>query len=104
VVFWVLAAPWQRIGAPKVQELDGTLSTCARRDVDVGEVSGHYEAIGTDEGAACCADAALTIGCERDVGYAGVTAIEGPFGLAMADDEDSGSCHGRRRDGVERGM
>jgi hypothetical protein len=62
----------------------------------VGEIARHYQAIGTDEGAACCADAALAIGGERDVGDTCVTAVERPFGLAVTDDEDSGSRHGGR--------
>ena len=63
----------------------------------MGEVARDYQAIGTDEGAACCADAALAVGGEGDVGGACVAAVEGPLGFAVADDEDSGSRHGGRR-------
>ena len=65
----------------------------------MGEVARDYQAIGTDEGAASCADAALAIGGERDVGETSVTAVEGPFGLAVTDDEYSGSGYGGRREG-----
>jgi hypothetical protein len=65
----------------------------------VGKVARDYEAIGTNEGSACCADATLAIGGKRDVRDTGVTAIERPFGLAVTDDEYSGSRHGGRREG-----
>lgn len=59
-------------------------------DVDVGEVSGHDEAVVADEGVAGCADAFLAVRGEGDVRGAGVSAIERPFGFAVADDEDAG--------------
>lgn len=59
-------------------------------DVDVGEVSGHDEAVVADEGVAGCADAFLAVRGEGDVRGAGVSAIERPFGFAVADDEDTG--------------
>ena len=60
----------------------------------MGEVARHNKTVFADEGAAGCADASLAVGCERDIGYTSVTAVERPFGLAVADDEYSGSCHG----------
>ena len=61
------------------------------------QVLWNDEAIGAYECLAGGADALLAVRCEWDVRDAGVTAIEGPFRLAMADDEDSWSCHLGRR-------
>ena len=65
----------------------------------MGKVARDYQAIGTDEGAACCADAALAIGSERDIGDTGMAAVERPFGLAVTDDEYSGSRHSGSKEG-----
>ena len=46
-----------------------------------------------DEGAAGGPDTLLAVGGEGDVGGAGVAAVEGPFGLAVADDEAARGGH-----------
>ena len=65
----------------------------------MGKVARDYEAIGTNEGSACCADATLAIGGERDVRDTGMAAVERPFGLAVTDDEYSGSRHSGSKEG-----
>ena len=57
------------------------------------EFPGDNEAIVSDEGFTGCADTALAVGSEGDVGGGRVPAVERPFGLAVADDEDAG-CGG----------
>ena len=57
------------------------------------EVSGDDEAVGTHERLARGADAFLTVGCEGELGGAGVAAVEGPFCFAVADYEDAGVGH-----------
>ena len=59
------------------------------------EILRDNEAVGTDESFARRADALLAVGGERNVCRAGVAAVEGPFGFAVSDDEDSRCCHGR---------
>ena len=62
--------------------------------VHVGEVGGDDQAVISHESLSGCANPLLAIGGEWEVCAAGVTAVEGPFGFAMADDEDSGDRHG----------
>lgn len=86
-----LVHPRQR--QPQIEQLQRPLRPLARRNVDVREVAGHDEAVGSHEGAPGCADALLARGREGDVGGAGVAAGEGPGRFAVADDEDAGGCH-----------
>jgi hypothetical protein len=58
----------------------------------VGEVGGHDEAVAADERVAGGDYALLAVGGQRYVCRACVPAIQRPFGLAMADYEDSGRC------------
>ena len=59
------------------------------------------ESVVADEGAASGADSLLAVGGEGDVGGAGVAAVEGPFGLAVADDEAAWCGHAGREKLVE---
>jgi hypothetical protein len=59
----------------------------------VGEVVRYNQAVVAYEGFAGCADALLAVGCERDVGCAGVTPVKRPFCFAVADDEDTRVGH-----------
>lgn len=59
------------------------------------EVSGYDETVVAYEGFACGSDAFLAVGCERYVGCAGVSAVQRPFCLAVADYEDTGGRHAR---------
>ena len=53
----------------------------------------HDQAIGAHESFARGPDAFFAVGGEGDVGDAGVAAVEGPGGFAVADDEDAGGGH-----------
>lgn len=53
----------------------------------------NNQTIVTDQCFARSSDAGFTVLREWDVGGARVSAIEGPFGFAVADDESSGGCH-----------
>lgn len=70
------------------------------RDVDVCELSWRNQTVRADKRPAGGADARDAVAGEGDVGGAGVAAVERPFRLAMADDEDSrrGRGHGSLRD------
>lgn len=85
--------PWQPALAAQIKQLERALRPAAGRDVDARQVAGHDEAVVADEGATCGADALFAVGCERDVGQAGVFAVERPGGFAVADYEDAGGCH-----------
>jgi hypothetical protein len=65
--------------------------------IHVYELLGDNEAVVTNEGAAGGTHALLAVGGEGDVGGTGVAAVEGPLGLAMAEDEAAwvGSHGGR---------
>lgn len=58
---------------------------CEARRVD--------EPAGADEGAAGVADLGFAVGREWDLADARVAAVEGPFGFAMAGEEDAGGGH-----------
>ena len=62
--------------------------------VHVCKVARNDESVVADQGFASCTDALLTISSKWDVGCACVSAVEGPFCFAVADDEDSGVGHG----------
>lgn len=51
------------------------------------------ETIGANQGSSRGQDALLAVGGEGDIGDAGVAAAEGPFRLAVADDEYSRCGH-----------
>lgn len=59
----------------------------------MGETGGVDEAAGTDEGAAGGEDLGFPVRCQWDFGGAGVAPVEGPFGFAVAGEEDAGGCH-----------
>lgn len=47
----------------------------------------------THETLTSCCDTFLAVGCEREVTDTRVSAIEGPFGFAVADDEATRGWH-----------
>lgn len=53
----------------------------------------HNQPVITHKTLACCRDTFLAVGCEREVADTRVSAIEGPFGFAVADDEAAGGWH-----------
>lgn len=55
----------------------------------------RYQSIVAHERLARGSHSLLAICRERDVADAGVPAVEGPFGLAVADDEAAGNRHFR---------
>jgi hypothetical protein len=74
----------------------------------VRQVAGHDEAVVADECFSRGDDALLARQGQGDIGHARVSAIEGPFGFAVADDEDAGVGHcgdesSRGFRGVEKG-
>lgn len=85
--------PRQSTLTAQIEQLERALRPAAGGDVDARQVAGHDEAVVADEGAACGADALLAVGGERDVGQAGVFAVERPGGFAVPDYEDAGGCH-----------
>lgn len=52
------------------------------------------QSVVSDEGLSCLLDSGLAVGCEGQVGGTCVSSVERPFGFAVADDENPGSCHG----------
>lgn len=60
----------------------------------VGKLVRHDESIVADHGVSRGNDSFLAVGCEGDIGASCVTAVEGPFGLAVADDEEARRGHG----------
>lgn len=55
---------------------------------------GHNEAVTPNQSAAGGAHTLLAVGGERDIGAAGVPAVQRPLRLAVADDKGTGSRHG----------
>lgn len=53
----------------------------------------HDQPVVPDEGLPRRQDALLAVGRQRELRRAGMSAVQGPFGLAVADDEDAGGCH-----------
>jgi hypothetical protein len=53
----------------------------------------YNQTIIPDESAAGGLDALLSVGCERDIGAAGVSAIQRPLCLTMTYEKDPGCCH-----------
>lgn len=53
----------------------------------------HNKPIISHQRLPCSEDAFLAVGGEKELGGAGVAAIEGPFCFAVADDEDSRGGH-----------
>lgn len=54
---------------------------------------GHDQAIVSHQGSTRGPDPLLAVGGQWDVGGAGMSAGEGPLGLAVSDDEAAGSRH-----------
>jgi hypothetical protein len=66
---------------------------CKRyQDLHVSKLLRDDQAIITNKGLAGSLDSLLTICSERNVRHAGVSPVEGPLCLAMADDKDSRCC------------
>lgn len=59
----------------------------------MGEFMGDNKAIVTDESLASCSDTLLTVGCQRNISAASMTAIKGPLCFAVTDKKDTGSSH-----------
>lgn len=55
----------------------------------MSELVGHDESVIADKCPSGGPDSLLTIGSERNVGYAGVLPTQGPLRLAMSGDEDA---------------
>ena len=117
------AVPGERVAAAEVEELEGAPGAGAGGDVairdrggqfvhvisgqnwngsreyvrlggvHVGELGGDDEPVVAEEGAAGGADPRLAVRGQRELGRAGVAAVEGPFGFAVADYEGSGGRH-----------
>jgi hypothetical protein len=71
--------------------------------IHVNQLLRDDQSIVAHEGATRGPDPLLAIGCERDVGGSGVAAVEGPFGLAVADDEAARGRHACLRPRRSRG-
>jgi hypothetical protein len=54
----------------------------------------YNQPILTNQSSAGGLDSLLAIGCERDISRAGVSTVERPLGLAVANDEDTRGRHG----------
>jgi len=59
----------------------------------VSKLLWYDQTIIPDESAAGSFDALLSVGCERDIGAAGMSAIQRPLCLTMTYEEDPGCCH-----------
>lgn len=57
----------------------------------MSKILGHNQPVGAHHGLTRRHDTLLAVGCQRYIRGAGVAAVEGPFRLAVADDEDAGS-------------
>lgn len=62
-------------------------------DEDVGEARGVDQTAGAEEGAGGGEDLGFAAGSERDLGDAGVAAVDGPFCFTVAGEEDAGGGH-----------
>lgn len=69
-----------------------TASMIARRglNVHVAKLARDNQPVVSHESSAGGFDALLAVGRQRDVGGAGVPAVERPLGLSVTDDEDAG--------------
>lgn len=56
----------------------------------MSKILGHNQPVGAHHGLTRRHDTLLAVGRQRYVRRAGVAAVEGPFRLAVADDEDAG--------------
>lgn len=54
----------------------------------------NNKSIVANQSSTCSSNSFLPVGSQWDVGGAGVAAVEGPFGLAVSDDEATGRRHG----------
>jgi hypothetical protein len=59
----------------------------------MSQVPRHDQSIITDQCPTRGSDPLLAVVCEGQFRGAGMTAVEGPFRLAVADDEYSRGCH-----------
>lgn len=62
-------------------------------DLHVRQLLRNNQSIVADKRMASGSDTLLTVGCERNIGRAGVAPVERPFRLAMTDDEEPRGCH-----------
>lgn len=65
------------------------------RHSHVGNLLGSNKSVMANKSLSRSLDTLLTVGGEWNVGTAGMPTVEGPFRLAVADDEDAGCGHGR---------
>ena len=106
--------PWVRFGEPKVEKLESSLSSFSRRDVagvisasgcillmtrrcrlsiHVCKLSGDYKSVVPNQRTTCGTNTFLTVGGQWNIARTCMFAGEGPFCLAVADDEHSRSSH-----------
>ena len=62
-------------------------------DIHVSQVLRHNEPVIAYKGSPRSTDAGFAVGGEGELGGAGVAAVEGPFGLTVADYEDARGGH-----------
>ena len=62
-------------------------------DLHVRQLLRNDQSVVAHKRVASGSDTLLTVGCERNIGRAGVTPVERPFRLAVADDEEPRGCH-----------
>lgn len=81
-------------GTSGKEEGVGAGGTDSGGDEDVGEARGVNQTAGAEEGAGGGEDLGFAAGSERDLGDAGVAAVDGPFSFAVAGEEDARGGHG----------
>ena len=60
----------------------------------MSQLLGHNQPVLADKRLARGAHSSLAIGRKGDITGAGMTAVEGPLGLTVTDDENAGCSHG----------
>ena len=75
--------PRDRLLTPQTKQLQRSLCTLARRDVDMRQILRHDQAVVAYQCLARGSDTFLTVGREGNVGDTGMSTVEGPFSLAL---------------------
>lgn len=76
-----------------IKAIEPKKKRCKNRNLHMGQLPRHNQPIITHHRPSCDDDALLAIGRQWDIGPARVPTVEGPFRLAMADDEDPRCRH-----------
>lgn len=63
-------------------------------DLHMSQLLGYNQSVLADKRLARGTDSFLASGRQGDITGAGMTAVEGPLGLTVADDENAGCSHG----------